>query len=41
MSQKPASLNGKEPGNTPRKLNNHRLKPVGWGYGLKVRIRVD
>ena len=22
-------------------LNNHRLKPVGWGYGLKVRIRVD
>ena len=22
------------------KLNNHRLKPVGWDYGLKVRIRV-
>ncbi|TAL86975.1 MAG: hypothetical protein EPN69_15300 [Rhodanobacter sp.] len=21
-------------------LNNHRLKPVGWYYGLKVRIRV-
>jgi hypothetical protein len=21
-------------------LNNHRLKPVGWCYGLKVRIRV-
>ena len=21
-------------------LNNHRLKPVGWNYGLKVRIRV-
>lgn len=23
-----------------RKLNNHRLKPVGSSYGLKVRIRV-
>ena len=22
------------------KLNNHRLKPVGLNYGLKVRIRV-
>ena len=22
------------------RLNNHRLKPVGWNYGLKVRIRV-
>lgn len=22
-------------------LNNHRLKPVGLNYGLKVRIRVD
>jgi len=22
------------------RLNNHRLKPVGWQYGLKVRIRV-
>ena len=21
-------------------LNNHRLKPVGWCCGLKVRIRV-
>jgi hypothetical protein len=25
---------------TFKKLNNHRLKPVGWCYGLKVRIRV-
>jgi hypothetical protein len=24
----------------PRELNNHRLKPVGLSYGLKVRIRV-
>ena len=24
-----------------RKLNNHRLKPVGLNNGLKVRIRVD
>lgn len=24
-----------------RLLNNHRLKPVGLSYGLKVRIRVD
>ena len=23
-----------------RELNNHRLKPVGWGCGLKFRIRV-
>ncbi len=23
-----------------QKLNNHRLKPVGLNYGLKVRIRV-
>lgn len=23
------------------KLNNHRLKPVGSYYGLKVRMRVD
>ena len=22
-------------------LNNHRLKTVGFGYGLKARIRID
>ena len=22
-------------------LNNHRLKTVGLGYGLKARIRID
>ena len=27
--------------NTAVKLNNHRLKTVGLGYGLKARIRID
>ena len=30
-----------EPGDNELRLNNHRLKPVGLNYGLKVRIRVD
>ena len=31
---------GKLVGSKEQQLNNHRLKPVGLNYGLKVRIRV-